>query len=377
VSKKSEKREKREKEKEALMCKLFGVAGIRKEHSHVTWRILEAIQPLMCKFNDDGFGYAALSGQELWGERWFDTNYAFRLRHLPIPEGYEKVLKKCNIGWSDFGVRPPGKLPEISALIAHARKCTNNQGPENVHPFVVDSTALIHNGVIHEYDKKTLDMTGSNGCDSMGLLRQYLKSNVLYDLDKLSPAFSDIGGSQICMVLGHDGERWILDIWRNDYNTLWAAKVKLGTEDVGFFFTTDLSDIASAIPAVREQHKAWGDLYIQAAFQFEAGNALRIDATTGGFVAHSPFRKETYVSRGGGVVTHFHGGGRHLSAGVSYTPPSSLPASLPTIVSETSPGGGTSAVVREAVRELGGGRYFEEESGHERSLPNFHGHSSD
>lgn len=321
------------------MCKLFAAAGIQPAYAEHTWKILEKASQTMCRVNDDGFGFAALTGQELWGERWYDPNYAFKVRAIQVPPGYEKVLKGSNVGWSNFGERPqpPVRYPPINALLGHARKAAGSpKSPKNVHPFVKDSAAFIHNGVVTDFSKKVLDLSGSDDCDSMGLFNRYLERAIPFEFSLLEKTYDEINGGMVCITLAHDGSKWIMDIWKNDYNSLYAVKLKDGHRDMGLIWTTDVSDIAGAIIELQKEEdkanehcknkqKIWHGVHALAAFAFESGNALRVDATTGGFVAHSPFPKETYGRtnyitphsfQGGGMERggreYFHGGGRTL-----------------------------------------------------------------
>ncbi len=301
------KNKKAREEKERSMCKLFGIAGIpTPEVEELIWDLAEEITPFLARANSDGFGYAAVSGTELWGERWFNPANAWSLRNVTLPKGYIEVLEGKSSGYNFFGKRPKG-VP-TTAIIMHARHATGPRNLANVHPFVKDNHAFTHNGVIT--NKERLDLTGSDACDSMGIFNAYLKGHVMYDLSRFAEALDEPIGSQACMLLGHDGEQYYLDMWRNSGSSLQLVKLKRYREDFAFVWLTDATDLGAALKVLRDNENelikekkldpksaAWNGIYIQTGWTFEAGKVIRLSAKTGEVLGVTNFRPESYKSQ--------------------------------------------------------------------------------
>lgn len=320
--------------KGADVCKLFGIAGIgvgleepeRKKAEAIVWKLLTKISGYMTKYDDDGFGYAAIGGGELYGERWFNPSHAWRLRQITLPKRYEEIIDGSPNGWNHFGPRRP---KQMNAVIAHARKATGPKHLQNVHPFVKENIALIHNGIIHTDAAKNTDCHTGPGatdyCDSMAILSSYLKKEVPFEFDNIKEAIEDLSGSQACLVLGHDGMTWYMDAWRNEGSTLSILKVQNGDKTFAHIFATDPTHVFEAIKDVNAIKDLGADLWTQTLWKLTAGKAVRFNALTGEIIAVQDFRSETtyrssVVSPGSyGITRHYPNTSSHETPVVETT----------------------------------------------------------
>jgi predicted glutamine amidotransferase len=155
------------------MCKLFILTNTAKLKPVQLSKLLKASAQIMGKTDSHGFGWAMLNGNKVVGERCLDPEY-FENRFFSngtVPTMFKPVFE----AWEANSF---GKLPTqgfSGGLLVHARISTNRIGLENTHPFINDSYALIHNGIV---DNIGADYEQKSTCDTEHLLHHLTSSNV-------------------------------------------------------------------------------------------------------------------------------------------------------------------------------------------------------
>lgn len=299
------------------MCKIFAIAGIERGAERRAVSLLRNITPMLTKVNTDGFGYAAYTPETnaIRGERWLNVEHAWRvrLRGDQTPIELRDAVETVDGLYNNFGST---KRAYRSALIAHARSATSKKGMRNVHPFVRDTpngpVAFVHNGVISNVEE--LDLSGSDDCDSAGILNAYCSADVGNNPKAIQDMADEVSGWYACAVLGHDGKRPYVDIFKNDTARLSMTIVS----GVGTVWSTDEADVFAAARACGFRVSSTGHL--------RSGILMRLDAVTGNVMQKVPFtpRKREYVAtyytntpytgRGANYAPQGHGWQRWLAA---------------------------------------------------------------
>ena len=262
------------------MCKVLAVSGIKSNKTNDLWKFIKAVTPFMTPHDKDGVGYAALTREgALFGERWLNPNDAFKHRREFTAKDQEllnsfKGALSTTVRYNKFGeVRPD----DTSAVILHSRMATCDVNIENTHPFVVGSTALIHNGVIRNTSMlKQLTST----CDSECIINEYCDQGVQENPEAIELVADRLQGYYACAVLTHTPEgRAVMDVFRDDGNaTLWACFIK--QLDTVVFCTR-----AEIVKAACKELK-WNVL---STLYVEPNKLLRLDANTGEHIANYSF----------------------------------------------------------------------------------------
>jgi hypothetical protein len=138
----------------------------------------------------------------------------------------------------------------------------------NTHPFVVDGTSLIHNGVIRNADR--LELIQST-CDSEAILNLYVKHKVSQKPTSIQSVVKKLQGYFACGVLTHnESQGHVLDVFKCNSANLSAAFVQeLNT----VVFSTRIADIKAVCTRL--------GFSVLSEFGFEGETLLRIDALTG------------------------------------------------------------------------------------------------
>ena len=259
------------------MCKVMMMAGVTSDTRDAAWVFIKEMAKEMSPGNMDGLGYAALSTEgELFGERWHHNGEAFSVRQGGEPlsqldsyliDSYAGALRKERppIRYNKFGSVSEDSL---AAITLHTRMATSGKEFMNTHPFVVDGTSLIHNGVIRNADK--LELIQST-CDSEAILNLYVKHKVMQKPTSIQSVAKKLQGYFACGVLSHnDSDGYILDVFKCNAASLGAAFVQeLNT----VVFSTRVSDIKAVCARL--------GFNVLSEFIFEGETLLRIDALTG------------------------------------------------------------------------------------------------
>lgn len=260
------------------MCRVMAIAGLKPDKNKLLWKFLITAAPLMTTNNDDGLGYAAIGKDGLWGERWRYPFEAWRPESRKLYDGKdEAVLKKFkdavdpDLRYSCFGEQGG----DTKAVIYHARASTNDKTLANVHPFVREKTALIHNGVIRN-DNQLKKITST--CDSECILNEYVDESVADDVDKIVSVTKKLYGYYGCAVLTENkkGSQY-LDIFRHTASLSMAwidqlqAAVICTSEEV-------IKDVC------KELKLTYGHI-----FRIKENTLIRLDVNTGQPIAHRKF----------------------------------------------------------------------------------------
>lgn len=269
------------KEKED-MCKIAIIPGIKKETTNAAWRLMKELSEEMTMSDNDGFGYAALDGEgKMFGERWFYPKDAFKYTEKSVApeitlekqyEGFIKVPKADERkagNYNNFGVVHENSL---SCAILHARNATCARTMENLHPFVIGETALIHNGVIGNTEEIGYK---NSTCDSECILVEYIKNDVANDLKNIQKMADKLRGSYACGVISKmsDGTP-IVDVFRDTSSKLRGYFIKeLGQIVFGTAYQEGWGPIPSACKDLR--------FTIVREYEIPDHKAVRINAMTG------------------------------------------------------------------------------------------------
>lgn len=225
------------------MCKVFMMAGIKKEKAKASWQFAQAMAKLMSKHNDDGLGYAAITAEgKIFGERWLDNSSAFK--HVgdinqKIVDIFGNAISSNvdnKILYNSFG---DIDYDNAAAITMHARYATSPKGLNNVHPFYDEGVSIIHNGVIR--NDKAFDIKLST-CDSEAILRSYIKHDVSTDPENIKRMAKSLEGYYSVGVLTNTSIGPTLDIIRYNatQHVVWIHELDtwvLSTSD------TDIKDV--------------------------------------------------------------------------------------------------------------------------------------
>lgn len=274
------------------MCKILMMAGIKPAISKkLLWDFMIAAAPFMNANDRDGLGYVGQSTEHgLWGERWLRPEDAWKYRKAwseddELVASRHKGVLVAEPRFEEIGTAAPNTT---HAVIYHSRMATCDKGLHNVHPFVRDDTALVHNGVIrNDYQLKKITST----CDSECILNAYVDqdiSNKPDDIQKLSDALEGYYG---CALLTKDNQgRQYLDIFRSPSANLYAYYVR----------ELDTIVFCTSSEIIREACKIMKFTY-GALFKVQDDTFLRLDAVTGEVIKMIKFKSNTsytnYASR--------------------------------------------------------------------------------
>jgi predicted glutamine amidotransferase len=261
------------------MCKLMILAGIGPTKSARAWDFVIAASKSMTEHDNDGYGYAALSPSGLWGERWLDVRQAFRTReklsaatkkYVEDLSGAVEVVESYN----SFGTL---SSEDTTAIIAHARMATCAKTLENVHPFLCmkEKTALVHNGIITNHAGFTKSISS---CDSEAILASYSENDISRQPGQIQALADTLDGSFACGVISHDGDRPVVDIFKNALTSLHVTFVR-GLEC--YAFATSPESLIQGCRKIRSP--------LQDIVSFKSNAFLRLDAVTGKTLNFSKF----------------------------------------------------------------------------------------
>lgn len=204
------------------MCKLLAILDIENEDNAIQFSDL-AVKPMTAK-DDDGLGIIILGDQGMGVERWLKpANFP---EAMPIPAQLSKYASLLPNGYNYEGET---SQTGIYAIGVHSRMATGTKCLENVHPFIRENLALIHNGVIsnhNQFEKKV------SSCDSEALLSLYLTHKVSLDLNEIQKVCDEATGWYAFMVF--DPSNQTVTIAKDDHTSLHFAYVK----GVGTVFCT-------------------------------------------------------------------------------------------------------------------------------------------
>lgn len=196
------------------MCKLFCVIDI--ENQNNVEKFIRQAVPYVTKTDNHGLGIMRLGENGVHIQRWLDIPKRLKTS-LSVKSPY---LKAMRIESNEFGK----KSNTLNAIAIHGRFATCGISLENTHPFYLEGSALIHNGVLSNV--KPEDQVLSS-CDSEVLLHRYVNNKIKDKPDNLTVALNDVVGYYAVIVFNDNG---IVDIFRDETATLFIAHVRnIGT----------------------------------------------------------------------------------------------------------------------------------------------------
>lgn len=269
------------------MCKLLIMSEIDSTNRNNALRFIHAMAPIMSVNDKDGMGYAAVNNLgDIFGERWFNNNEAFLERDGLSQEDILSVKKyKGFIGkdkkYDSFG---EVDLANVSSITLHARMSTSEKVFFNTHPFFIDGSTLVHNGVISNTHE--LDITHST-CDSEGILNKYLEHDVMDSPKDIQKVASALQGYYACGIFSTQKNGvTILDIFKDSRAVLSGFKIaELG----GIVFATSPYQVREACTKL--------GFNIVSEFEVASGILLRLNAVTGEVILTQSF-DDTYKYKG-------------------------------------------------------------------------------
>lgn len=200
------------------MCKLLGFSIGKKLEQERVFEIIKTARDLL-KDQKDGFGYA-LSGGDIEGITSLRLTTGSLLGYqYQNPQAWEDVV---NVPY-----QAKGAIKGCTAGIFHGRTSTNDLGVENTHPFVNETLALVHNGIV-EYSGEKRKKLGT--CDSEDLFNTFTIGKGWEELNKYYSGYAGL------LLLRPAGE---VTIYRDETPSLYVCKVR-----GGIVFGTTLGDVS-------------------------------------------------------------------------------------------------------------------------------------
>jgi len=274
------------------MCKIFLMAGIKKETNALAIKLVKAMADPMSRSNTDGLGYSAVKANgDMFGERWYINSRAFKTlpavtsedeykEHLDMLGESIKPDKYTPIDYTNlYSKYGEVDLSSMTAITLHTRYATSGREFNNTHPFVdaAADTSLIHNGVI----RNTSDFKFSlSTCDSESILIAYLKQNVGIDPTAVQAMANMLKGYYACGVFSRDanGNR-VMDVFKSNASLSGAYIKELGV----CVYTTSISDVEEVCSKI--------GLTVGPKFVINDGWFIRLDSVTGKVVCKMPFQE--------------------------------------------------------------------------------------
>lgn len=281
------------------MCKVFMMAGIKKEKTGEVAKLVKAVTSKMAAIPDnDGFGYAAITSDgNVYGQKWLNVDQAWQLHKNPEPptpskadlwlkDNFSDILEGLDTKtatqeiYSAFGSRTQDNISDTVAIILHSRNATQGEkNIKNVHPFVHfaenrDPIALIHNGEIKNH---TILTKKYSTCDSETIMWEYLNNNMNYEPENMDKLADTLKGLYAVGVLSsyYDNEANVtvpyLDIFKSGKDLVCGYIEELECT----FFTTKEEVIKEALKEVEMT------LASDKTYKVKDGALVRISAVTG------------------------------------------------------------------------------------------------
>lgn len=275
------------------MCKIAMMSGIKPKYVKSAWELSKALAPYMSHSDDDGFGYAAITKTgDIFIERWLDNDLAFKYKEdnkhdKALKEQFGEALVPLESNYTSVG-----KVDKNNAvaIILHARMATCAKGIKNVHPFIVDNVALIHNGVISNHvqvlNKYDANNTKLSTCDSEAIAFAYSGNKVGSVPAGIKEVGQDLSGYYACGVLSKtETGKPYMDVFKSASANLYGAFIP---QIDAFLYCTSLDILKTAV-------KDCGFTYMRP-HKIKEGLLIRHDAVSGKASVVSTFEERSYSS---------------------------------------------------------------------------------
>jgi len=214
------------------MCKLLCIVDIENQDKALEFSEM-AVKPMTLR-DDDGLGVVLMGDQGMGIERWLKPSEFPTAQAVcdPSLSKYQALLP------SGYNTEGETSQTGIYAIGVHSRMATGPVCLENVHPFVRDGLALIHNGVISNHTNFKKEVSS---CDSEALLSLYLENKAKDSLADVQHVCDDATGWYAFMVFNPADQS--VTIVKDDTTSLYFAHVA----GIGTVFCTTEEIIKSCI----------------------------------------------------------------------------------------------------------------------------------
>jgi hypothetical protein len=207
------------------MCKNLFIIGATNPAN--TEKFCKVMAPIMSKTDNDGIGYAALTTDgKLFSEKWLKNAMAFPSKHEDkILKLFGSLANYATITTDNYATTGTIEWDKVSTVLLHTRKSTNKVCIENTHPFIIDNTALVHNGIINNHGtfKKNIST-----CDSEAILTLYNEHEITANEFRFNEVSAKLDGWYACGVINKDKDTWFVDVFRHN-----AMLYGCWVEDIG------------------------------------------------------------------------------------------------------------------------------------------------
>lgn len=272
------------------MCKNTFLIGITNPENAIEF--LQVIAPLMSKYNSDGIGYAGINNEGLFVERFLKNENIFTTgvydqvdielaNSLSGMVDHEMIKRQNETYAKNKTIQGNCDLLTATTILLHTRKSTNKVCLENVHPFVIQDTALVHNGIITNHEDFLKEISS---CDSEAILQQYLNHEINDYPEKISDVTETLEGYYACGVVTKNNDGlFVADVFKSKDANLYVTTIP---EIGGYCFSTSKEDIHEALKLL-----GWG--FQVAIFPVLPCIYSRFNAITGELINQSMFKEKS------------------------------------------------------------------------------------
>ena len=218
------------------MCKVLISTGI--DDSKNALKFLKASGNPMSKSDNDGIGYLAVTSKgNMFSEKWHN-NEDF-MHKVSVDSVFRKLANMIDENLGDYASTGVVNRNDIKTFALHTRFATCGKEFNNTHPFVINDTGLIHNGIIRN-SKDLVNVIST--CDSETILNKYLELNVDLEPSQIKQVTEALAGYWALGIIGKDskGDRF-LDVVKDTQANLFVTSIKeLGKNNVTFCTSKDI-----------------------------------------------------------------------------------------------------------------------------------------
>jgi len=256
------------------MCKVLMLVGVSPDKTKDAVNFIKKSVPFMSENDKDGAGYLATDGTNIFGEKWLRNSDAFKNVRREgedqdkINSIFEHAVPNSFARYYSFG---DINLNKATSILFHTRYATCDKTIYNTHPFCLDDTGLIHNGVILNSDILLEDEERVSTCDSEAILQEYLKNKVNINPESIQDMADVLNGWYVAGLISKDkNDRRVVDIFKCDRSSLYVGWIpELGT----FALCTEIGILKGSARAAGMSVSAYDTV--------SGGVFLRFDAVTG------------------------------------------------------------------------------------------------
>jgi len=279
------------------MCKVLMLVGIRPDKRSDALRFVKKSVPFMSEHDKDGAGYLATNGESIFGEKWIRNSDAFKTVKRSFKDQdkinsiFEHAVPNSFSRYDSFG---EVNLDNVTSILFHTRMATCDKTIYNTHPFVIEDTGLIHNGVILNSDSLLEDRDTVSTCDSEAILQEYISNQVAVNPNNIQEVADVLEGWYVAGVVSKDKSgRQVVDIFKCNRSSLYVGWIP----ELGSFA------LCTEIGILKRSARAAG-MTVSAYDVVSGGVFLRFDAVTGERLEMVDFTPEPINKRSSFLEPH-------------------------------------------------------------------------